>query len=51
MTIKRELLEVPGVKKVEGDEENKEIVVEWESPATIESIKATLKEINYPAAE
>jgi copper chaperone len=51
MTIKRELGEIEGVKSVEGDTETKEITVEWGSPATMERIKSTLKEINYPAAE
>ena len=40
-----------GVTKVEGDPEKKTIVVDWETPATLDHIKATLKEINYPAAE
>jgi len=51
MTIRRELGELDGVSKVEGDPTTKEIEVEWEAPATLEKIKATLKEINYPAAE
>jgi hypothetical protein len=25
--------------------------LEWDAPATLEKIKETLKEINYPAAE
>jgi copper chaperone len=50
MTIQRELNELEGVKKVEGDPKTKEITVEWENPATLEKIKATLEEINYPAA-
>jgi len=30
----------------------KEITIdEWDSPPTLEKIKSTLKEINYPAAE
>ena len=49
MTIKRELSELEGVKKVEGDPNTKEIEVQWEAPATLEKIKDTLKEINYPA--
>ena len=40
-----------GVKKVEGDPTAKEITVEWENPATLEEIKSTLEEINYPAAD
>jgi len=50
MSIKNELNELDGIKLVEGDPENKSIMVEFESPATLEQIKETLKEINYPAA-
>jgi len=50
LTIKNELSELEGVKKVEGDPPNKRLTVEWESPVTLDQIKATLKEINYPAA-
>jgi len=49
MTIKRELSELEGVKRVEGDPDTKMIDVQWEAPATLEKIKDTLKEINYPA--
>ena len=51
MTIKRELGEVKGVTRVEGDPQKKEISVNFDAPATLEKIKAALKEINYPAAE
>jgi copper chaperone CopZ len=51
MTIKRELGEIKGVSKVEGDPQKKEITVEWSPPADFEKIKATLKEINFPPAE
>lgn len=51
MNIKRELSDLEGVKKVEGDPGKKEVTVSFEPPATIEKIKATLKEIEYPAAE
>ena len=50
MTIKRELSELQGVKGVEGKPDTKEIEVIWESPASLEKIKDTLREINYPAA-
>jgi len=50
MTIKRELSEIKGVSKVEGDPQKKEITIEWNQPATLDKIKATLKEINFPAA-
>lgn len=51
MNIKRELGEVAGVKAIEGDPGKKEITVSWEAPATLEKVKAALKEINYPPAE
>jgi copper chaperone len=50
MTIKRELGEIEGVSSVEGDEEKKEITVDWSAPASLEKIKSVLQEINYPAA-
>ena len=50
MTIKNELSELKGVVSVEGDAENKSITVEWGDPSTLEKIKDTLKEINYPAS-
>jgi copper chaperone len=50
MSIQRELGEMEGVSKVEGDPETKEITVQWDAPATLKQIEATLKEINYPAA-
>lgn len=49
MAIKRELEEMEGVTRVDGDPASKEIEVEWDAPATLEKIKATLAEINYPA--
>jgi len=51
MTIKRELGEIKGIEEVEGDATTKKITVEWDLPATLEKIKSTLKEINYPAAD
>ena len=51
MTIQKELGELPGVSKVEGDPNSKDISVTWDAPATLEKIKTALKEINYPADE
>ncbi len=48
-SIKNELNDIPGVRTVSGDAKKKEIVVEWELPATKERIQTVLKEINYPA--
>ena len=50
MTIKNELNELPGVTTVDGSPEAKTVDVQWEAPANSEKIKATLQEINYPAA-
>lgn len=49
-SITNELDEIEGVKSVAGDPQEKNITVAWESPVTLDQIKATLKEINYPAA-
>ena len=51
MAIKKELIEMKGVAKVDGNPANKSITLEWDEPATLEKIKATLEEINYPAAD
>ncbi|MFO8112957.1 MAG: heavy-metal-associated domain-containing protein [Desulfosalsimonadaceae bacterium] len=48
-TIKNELLEIDGVSSVDGDPEARQVAVAFESPATIEKIHQTLKEIDYPA--
>jgi copper chaperone CopZ len=50
-TIERELGEIEGVSSVDGDATTKEVTVEWIPPASLEGIKATLKEINFPVAE
>ena len=50
MSIKNELSDLEGVRAVDGDPEKKSMTVTWEAPATLERIKAQLKEINYPAA-
>ena len=47
--IKTELNELDGVSGVEGDIEGKSVEVEWDAPATEDSIKSKLSEINYPA--
>jgi copper chaperone len=49
MAIKNELSELEGITTVEGDPGDKSVTVEFEAPATLEQIKNTLKEINYPA--
>ena len=48
---KKEISEMEGVTKVEGDPASKSVTLEWDAPATLDKIKETLKEINYPVAE
>ena len=50
MSIKNELGDLEGVSAVDGDPDSKSMTVAWDAPATLEGIKALLKEINYPAA-
>jgi copper chaperone CopZ len=49
-TIKTELSDLAGVKTVEADAASKQATITFDPPATEESIKALLQEINYPAA-
>lgn len=49
-SIKNELSELESVRSVHGDPAAKTITVKWNLPLTEEEIKATLKNINYPAA-
>lgn len=50
-TIKTELAELKGVSDVEADAGTKQVKVNFTQPATVEQIKALLKEINYPAVD
>ena len=50
MTIKNEVSELTGVRKVEADKMTRLVTVEWDSPATWEQIKNLLVEISYPPA-
>ena len=47
-TIQTELSEMDGVKSVAADAVKKEVVVQYEAPATPESLEKLLAEINYP---
>ena len=49
-SIKTELEELTGVTAVSGDSAAKTVTVEFDAPATLEAIRETLTEINYPAA-
>ncbi len=47
-TIKSELSELEGVQSVNADASSKEVIVEFDTPATPEAIETLLTEINYP---
>lgn len=51
MAIQREIGELEGVIRVEGDPSVKQITVGWNPPANLEKIKSVLGEINYPATD
>jgi copper chaperone CopZ len=48
-TIEMEVGELQGVQSVKADEATKKVEITFDAPATEESIKALLAEINYPA--
>lgn len=50
-TIKTELSEMKGVSEVQADAATKQVKVNFDQPASVEQIKALLKEINYPVVE
>ena len=50
-TIEMELGDMAGVTSVNAEIESKEVTIVFDAPATWESIKETLVEINFPAAE
>jgi copper chaperone CopZ len=47
-TIQNELSELTGVMKVNASQMDRTVTVEYGDPATEQSIKALLTEINYP---
>jgi copper chaperone len=47
-TIKTELSQVPGLRRIEVDAMTKRVDVEFEAPATDESLRRALAEIDYP---
>ncbi len=49
-TIQTELKELAGVKDVKADQAAKTTTVTFETPATEDTIKELLAEINYPVA-
>lgn len=50
-TIEMELGDLAGVTAVKAEESTKQVTVTYGDPASWESIKSLLQEINYPAQE
>jgi copper chaperone len=50
-TIQSEVIEIPGVKSVKADQLSQVVTIEYEPPASEESIKELLNSINYPVVE
>ncbi len=48
MTIKNTLSKIDGVDEVEADADTKDVIIDFDPPATEEIIRATLESINYP---
>ncbi len=51
MAIQNEVSELAGVASVKADKDTRQVVIEWNEPATWDKIKGLLVEINYPPAE
>jgi copper chaperone CopZ len=49
-TIQTELGDVKGVQSVKADAESKKVEITFSEPASEESLKAALAQINYPVA-
>jgi copper ion binding protein len=50
-TVQMEVGDIPGVKSVKAEQDTKQVVVQWDDPASWDQIKAALVEINYAPAE
>jgi copper chaperone len=48
-TIEMEIGELEGVQSVKADEATKKVEITFDAPASEQTIKALLNEINYPA--
>ena len=49
-TVEMELGDIAGVQTVKADIQSKQVLVEWDQPATWQQIESLLVEINYPPA-
>ena len=49
-TIELELSEMAGISSVSASADSKQVVIEWDAPATWEGIESLLNEIDFPPA-
>jgi len=49
-TIQMEVADLEGVQSVKADQEGRVVEITFDSPATEDSIKSLMDEINYPVA-
>jgi len=49
MSVKNGLEQIDGVKSINSDRAAKTVTVQWEAPASAETIKAKLSDLGYPA--
>ena len=50
-TIEMELGDLAGVSAVKAEADSKQVVIEWDTPANWDGIKALLVEIGFPPAQ
>ncbi len=50
-TIERELHQIDGVVSASADEKTKSVTLQWQDPASWETVQRVLKEIHYPVEE
>jgi copper chaperone CopZ len=49
-TVEKVVSSVAGVKSVKADETSKQVVVQWDAPASWQQISEALAEVDYPPA-
>jgi copper chaperone len=50
-TVEMEVGELAGVTNVKANVDNKQVLIEWQEPASWEQIESLLHDINYPPGE
>ncbi|MBI9047986.1 MAG: heavy-metal-associated domain-containing protein [Anaerolineaceae bacterium] len=50
-SIQTELSDLEGVKDVKASADTKQVVIQFDAPVDLQTIKGTLADINYPAVD